>query len=424
MLRTLVFWAAGLGALGAQDPATRPAASPAARDPVATLDARGRLVVRGRPVFVHGWYSDGSVERLRRLADGGFNAVLDYGMTARPIEATRGYLAEAERLGIHVIACLNDVHPSAAYRTSLGPWRGNAEILAGVVGVVKESPAVVAYYNNDERDDALRGEIEAYAARIRELDPSRPQLSVHERPEACGVFRGSAEIFGFDHYPIPQHGPGAFGERFDAARAALGAGPPLWAVLQNFAWYQHAPTPETPVVAGDLATERARLPTPAEWTRGRPPTADEARAMQYVALVHGAQGLLWWCLYNLDFLPDRAERWEAARRLGAEVRALEPYLLADEGARATWTDPRIRAALKRGPDGRRVLLAVNVAAEPVRASVRLGPAEGPTTRPGTPAGAAPSTVEVLFEDRRAAVADAVLTDFFAPYGRHVYRLDP
>ena len=442
------------GDLQAQDskpasaPTTRPDSGPTPvalptppppPSPVATIDAEGRFLVRGKPVFINGWYSDGDPGRLRRLADGGFNAVLDYGLTARPVAATRAYLAEAERLGVMVIAAVHDVYPSATHRNELGEWKGNDQILTGVMGVLRGSPAVVAYYVHDELSVEKLAEMQGFSRRVRELDPTRPLVLVHETPALCGVFGDTADVFGIDHYPIPKDGPGAFAPVFDAARASLDARRPLWAVLQNFAWYQHR-TALPPVVAGDQTTERARLPMPAEWTANRPPTRDETRAMHYVALARGAQGLLWWCLYNLDFLPDRAERWEDAVRLSAETNALAPYLLGADGPPVVWSDPRVLARIKRLPDGRRILIAVNTAPEPVRVVATVDPdvaaaaaaASRPDSRATTRPESAPATpqrpastrsIDVLFESRLVRVVDGALIDFFAPYERHVYRLD-
>jgi hypothetical protein len=388
-----------------QNAASRPA--PASRPAVATFDAHGRFLMRGSPVFVHGWYSDGDPGRLRRLAAAGFNAVLDYGLTARPAAATRAYLAEAERLGVMVFAAVHDVRPTAPYRTEWEGVRGNDAILAAAVDLVRASPAVVAYYVHDELGDDLLPEMRGFRARLRALDPTRPHLVVHEFPRSLGVFAETGDVFGVDHYPIPREGPAAFARYVDAARAALGPSRPLWAVPQNFGWYQHR-RPQATFVAGDAPSERARLPHGDEWRANRPPTREEARALLYVALARGAQGVLWWCLYNLDFLPDRAERWDDAARLGAEVATLAPYLLATDGGFVAWSDPRILSIEKRAADGARILIAVNASDEPVRADA-----------PWAGVGAGPH--EVLFEDRRIAVGEGRLVDFFAPYARHVYR---
>jgi hypothetical protein len=389
-----------LQAAGAQTPPPPPAR-------VAEVDGEGRLLVRGVPTFLHGWYSDGDPGRLERLAAAGFDAVLDYGLTARPLAATRRYLDRAQALGIHVIGCLNDVYPSARYRTSLGSWEGNAAILEGVITALRDHPAIIAWYNNDELPEALAPEIRAYSSRIRELDPSRPQLLVHDRPEALPAFLDTAELFGIDRYPIPMHRPGAVVTALRQSRDAVGARP-LFAVLQDFAWYQHHPVQE-PRWGDPLASDRARLPTAEEWEQGRPPSEAETRAMLHLALVEGAGGVLWWSLYNLEFLPDRAERWAAATRLAAEVRSIAPALTG-----ATVPVPvqgtGILAAI-RCTEATAVLIVVNASDEPRRATLEL------------PAGfVGPREIEVLFEDRRVPAEEGRIRDFFAPLARHVYRL--
>ena len=57
--------------------------------------------------------------------------------------------------------------------------------------------------------------------------------------------------------------------------------------------------------------------------------------------------------------------------------------------------------------GRGYLLAVNAAAEPVSAKLAV---------PGA------ATVEVLYENRACDVEDGRITDGFAPFAVHIYRL--
>ncbi len=375
---------------------------------VAYVDRRGRLVWRGRPIYVRGWYSDGNLERLRRIGASKFNAVLDYGLTSRPIAATKEYLAEAERLGVAVILCVNDVYPSATYRERLGDWEGNDEILAGVVRAFRNSPAAVAWYNNDELEFDLAGEAREYYDRIRALDPSRPQLMVHFKRGGIAAFRGAADLFGIDHYPVPKKPLVAVAEALDAARGEVAPPGRPWAVIQNFAWYQHR-DPETPVIAGDVETPRSRLPTAKEWRENRPPTFEEVRAMTYLAVVHGAGGILFWSLYNLEFLPDRVERWENACRVAAELSELEPILLSPDARSVECSNPEVHVTA-RMYEGATYVIAINASDEPLRATLRV-------------AGARDGRVNVVFERRTVLVDDESWTDFFAPYGRHVYRVE-
>lgn len=371
------------------------------------LDGAGRVVRGGKPFFVLGWYSDGEPERLERVARSPFNTVLDYGLTARPIEGTRRYLDQAARLGVAVILCVNDIYPSAKHRNVLGEWQGNEAILEGLVRAFRDHPAVLAWYTNDELPFELSAELKGYSERLRALDPQHPQLLAHFKVGGLEAFREAADIFAIDRYPVPRGKVEEVAQAVDQARSEVPLPRPVWAILQNFAWYQHK-DPRTPLVPGDIDTPRARIPTPEEWDLGRPPTAEEVRAMTYLALTHGANGLLYWCLYNLEYLPDRQERWTSACMLGEEIRALEGALLATERAQVTTSAPGIHL-LGKVADGHLVVLAVNASAEPVRATISLPAANA-------------RDAEVLFERRRASLSERSLTDFFPPLGRHVYRV--
>ncbi len=371
-----------------------------------TIDQHNRLIVDGKPFFPLGFYGGRNLEDLRAMADSPFNCVLDYGMTAQDIETTRQYLDEAHRLGMKIIFCVNDLYPSAKYRTKLGDWSGNDAILQGVVTTFREHPALMAWYNNDELPFEKKEEIEGYYRRIKELDPNHPQLMVHYRERSYRTFFDAYDIVGVDVYPIPKNPVTDLSDRLDIAWKEVEGKKPVWAVPQTFAWYQH----REPEDAADTLGRR-RLPMPREWTIGRAPTYDETRAMTYLALIHRAKGIIYWCYYNMSYLPDFVERWHFMKRIGAEVKELFPVLLSPEEMSAS-TEPANEAihCLVRVADGKRYLLAVNGSREPHRPSFRL--------RAGVR-----GTARVKFEDRTVPVKDGLLTDFFAPLAAHVYELD-
>ncbi len=370
------------------------------------IDQHNRLIVEGEPFFPFGFYGGRSLEHLREMADSPFNCVLDYGMTAQDVETTRKYLDEAHKLGIKIVFCVNDVYPGAKYRDRLGDWVGNDAILEGVVATFRDHPALIAWYNNDELPFEKKEEMERYYRRIKQLDPDHPQLMVHYRPDSYRTFLNAYDIVGVDVYPIPKSPVTDLSDRIDLARKEIEGKKPVWAVPQTFAWYQHR-KPEDP---GD-SLGRRRLPMPSEWINGRAPTYDETRAMTYLALVHGAKGIIYWCFYNMSYLPDFAERWHFMKLIGAEVKELFPVLLSPQEISIS-TEPANEAIhrLTKVTDGGRYLLAVNASRNPHRPSFRL------------PNGAA-ETVKVKFENRTIPVKDGLITDFFAPLAAHVYELD-
>jgi len=340
------------------------------------------------------------------MANSPFNCVLDYGMTAQDIETTRQYLDEARRLGLKIIFCVNDVYPGAKYRTRLGDWVGNDAILQGVVTTFRDHPALIAWYNNDELAFEKKEEIEGYYRRIRELDPNHPQLMVHYRPGSYRTFLNAYDIVGVDVYPTPKNPVTDLSDRMDLAWKEIQGKKPVWAVPQTFAWYQHR-KPEDPTDT----LGRRRLPMPREWTKGRPPTYDETRAMTYLALVHRAKGIIYWCYYNMSYLPDFVERWDFMKRIGSEVKELFPVLLSPREMPVS-IEPENETihCLIKVAGGKRCLLAVNGSRDPQRPSFRL------------PEGVS-SPVKVKFEDRAIPLKEGILTDFFGPLAAHVYELD-
>ncbi len=370
-----------------------------------TIDEHNRLIVDGEPFFPLGFYGGRSLEHLRAMANSPFNCVLDYGMTAQDVETTRKYLDEAHRLGMKIIFCINDVYPGAKYRKKLGDWVGNDAILEGVVTTFRNHPALIAWYNNDELAFEKKEEIEGYYRRIKKLDPNHPQLMVHYRAGSYRTFLNAYDAVGVDVYPIPKSPVTDLSDRIDIAWKEIEGKKPVWAVPQTFAWYQHR-KPEDPTDT----LGRRRLPMPNEWTNGRAPTYDETRAMTYLALVHRAKGIIYWCYYNMSYLPDFVERWHFMKRIGAEVKELFPVVLSSEEMAAS-VEPENEAihCLIKVADGRRYLLAVNGSRSPHRPSFRL------------PAGVS-GPVKVKFEDRAIPVKEGLLTDFFAPLAAHVYEL--
>ena len=158
------------------------------------------------------------------------------------------------------------------------------------------------------------------------------------------------------------------------------------------------------------------------------PTADELFAMSFATLVHGANGIVWYT-YGGFHEPERnrtnrgvtasPEIWANFTNLTSRIALLAPALVeptpADQpppariikGPKAdALQNPSISLLLKRHR-GAAYLLAVNSSCEKVIAEI-------------APPGVGVSA-EVLWEGRRAVLAEGVLIETFAPLAVHVYR---
>lgn len=142
------------------------------------------------------------------------------------------------------------------------------------------------------------------------------------------------------------------------------------------------------------------------------PTWEETRFMAYDAILHGARGLSWWGNHHV---PHNAGVWADVKRVTSELRALSPALLApasfrEVAVRSSSAPSGTATAAVFGAGETLVLVAANP--HPFAATYQL-------EVDGLPL----SSAERLFEPPAGVeLRDNRLTDHFAPYGVHVYRL--
>lgn len=368
------------------------------------IDEHNVTRVDGKPFFPLGWYGNGKAEQALEVADSPFNCLLDYGTNRKPRQEMLAYLDLLQEKGIKLIYCLNDVYPTATYYDGRD-WdgvTGNDAIAAAVVQAYRGHPALLAWYLNDELPRRLAPDLGGYYQRVRAADPDHPCYIVLCNMAELGYFVDTMDVLGVDPYPIPQSPVTRVSEWMDKADQAVRGHKPVWLVPQAFAWYQHRPK----------GSDRARIPSAEDLRTGRAPTYEESRCMTYLALAHGAKGLIYWCYYNLRMLPQYPEMWNGMKRIGAEVRTLEPALLSPEDigpAKVTPATAPVHTRIKRQA-GKDFLLAVNAGSEPCEVTLDLGHAvKGPA--------------DVLFEERQVALEGSALRDHFEPLAVHVYRLD-
>jgi len=148
----------------------------------------------------------------------------------------------------------------------------------------------------------------------------------------------------------------------------------------------------------------------------RRPTVAEIRAQVWMALIHGARGLVyflheWQPSFREDAIFRYPEIAAGIGRINAEVEKLAPVLNASTPPLEVKVEAPVRiATLARRQGGSIYILAVSMEGRAARASFML-PGGGDI------AGVA------LGEDRAVAARGGVLADDFPAYGVHLYRLD-
>ncbi len=335
---------------------------------------------------------------------------------------------------------------AAAYRAAginlyVGLWRGPTEAhltalrAAGMpvichqndVGLAhRHDPIIAGWMHDDEPDNAQplgegRGwgppippaRLLADYHRLRQRDPTRPVLlnlgqgvawddwhgrGVRTRhPEDYPEYVRGADIVSFDIYPVTHPHPAVSSNLWYVARGVerlvqwAGGARPVWSCIE---------------------CTRISHPTAR-------PTPHQVRAMVWMALIHGARGLIyfvheWQPRFNESALLDDPEMLAAVTRLNRRIRELAPVLnspAVPDLAEVRVADPEAPVAMTARRHGDATyLFAVALRNRP--ASARFVLREMPDG----------SRVEVLDEDRFLTLREGGFTEAFGGYDVRLYRL--
>ena len=373
-------WAAQAGRLG-RAYAPRPPRPPLAdqlaaypgpdgeANPRLRFDAQGTLLIDDEPFFPFGFYCVRQ-DSLEILGDNGFNCVFGGG---------EAFLDEALQRGIRVIASMSwdprEIPDSASLR--------------------RQHPAFIGYGILEEPSNTPKTmhDMMLSAAVIRKCDPDKPRYVLPNNPAVFGTVAGIGEFIIADPYCVrrPDSPVTMVGDHVRALRE-LHPGKPVWTLLQAHR-------------SGDHLT----IPSPAQ-----------LRAMNYLAIVEGARGVLWFAFDDdhnqgisfLHYADGRFEQpsWDTLRELAAEMKDVIPGIVqpADPNLiAACGPEPTVRAAAwRRHAD--HLLIVVNSLPEAQTARLSL-------TRPVSRSAA-------YFESPPAALSGTRLDIPLPGYGVGVYTL--
>jgi len=289
----------------------------------------GLLTHRGRVVFPIASYELPKTEAaLKAMAEAGINLVrcgnvadLDRADAAGML----GWVSVPMQLGSGSNGALRKAVESVRSHPALAVWEGPDEVVwnftafSGLFrdGIHKvkgewwlQTPNAVAYA--EKQAAQIMPKLREGARLVRALDARRRPLWVNEAAKSdVGYIRqyiDSIDITGCDEYPIheKEKQPASVADYTERYKA-IGRGRPVWMVLQAFAW-------------GNLKGYSAEAVTY--------PTFDETRLMAYLALTHGARGILYW---GSAYVPgEDASFRDSILAMTSELSALQPFLVAPE----------------------------------------------------------------------------------------------
>ena len=193
------------------------------------------------------------------------------------------------------------------------------DIAKKICGQLKSHRSLIGYYTCDE-PHGIGWSIDQLAIinkAVESVDPQRCAINTLDKPEHVKSFcmKVNPKVVMHDNYPLkfsPNDNFRTFTKELDLVRSSIPPETPLWLVLQAHGF--------------DRSVAYLREPTP-----------QELRAMTYLAIAHGAKGIIYF-LYQtmgeaggmyglLDKEGKSTAKWEELGRLAPKLQALAPTLL-------------------------------------------------------------------------------------------------
>ena len=363
------------------------------------IDSHNRFILDGEPFFPLGLYVAQCPNNVQfteieeiTASDSPFDTLLNYCTAVCSEfgditdEQISDYLDLLQERDLRLIFCL---------RLYIGHGQEDIEAITQKVTTFKDHPAIISWYLNDELGPEYLAELEERYLKVIELDENHPVWSVHWNTNWLLQERDTTDLVGVDPYPIDNHAITLISQM---AEAANDSGKPLWLVPQIFNWKDY--------------------PGDDRWETGRPPMREEMRAMTYLAVNHGAKGLIYYSYFNILDDEDYGTRWPQIKDIGGEVDQMRAVFLSIHQTNEkdiVCQNANIDHKLFRAGNTY-YLIAVNTTVDGANDPL---PASGVLFDMNTELES--STVDTLFEGGREISVDSNLLDDFGPYEVHVYK---
>lgn len=240
----------------------------------AYIDSYRRLIVDGKPFFPLGMYFGGvSDDHLEIYAKSAFNCIMPYARIDRKT------LDKIDAKGVKVVYSVKDLYKGVQ---GLETEEKADEKVREVVEKIKDHPAIIAWYINDEYPLSRLAELIARRDMMERLDPGRPTWAVLYQIDEIREYLPTFDVAGTDPYPIATK-PAAVAYNWSVrTNQGMFSKKAVWQVPQIFDWSLHK-------------KHEARLGE-------RAPTGQEMRAMYWMGIAGGANGLIAYCWHDLHFM--------------------------------------------------------------------------------------------------------------------------
>jgi hypothetical protein len=331
-----------------------------------SFDDHGRMIVNGKVEFPMGIYTaiapsnlasdpEKTLAMLDDLQKSPFDILVNYAGPAGTLAQKRKYLDALAQRGLREIFSVKDYYAKGVWGTS--PYlkgRTEEEAVRQDIKPLKDHPAILGWYLSDEETDyAAVGQFHKWA---KQEDPDHLTLTLVNLLWAHQIapFLDAGDVLCIDNYPVGNGGVLTNVARHTDELVKVTKGiRPAWFVPQAYGGYMcrndfRDITPEVQLLPSDIRT------------KGRAPTPREMRCMSYLAITHGATGLIYYYYKDIKMAYDSEIRWAAVKEIGREIKNLSPILLAEDfnQGQITSDNPQIHWKAKQFED-KMFLIAVN-----------------------------------------------------------------
>jgi hypothetical protein len=216
------------------------------------------------------------------------------------------------------------------------------------VKAAKESPSLLGWYLTDEPEEhnETPEQVRAKYDALKAKDKDHPIGITHDTLAGPPKYKGSCDFTMTDVYPVTRDRDWplkAVGMYTDGPRAVHGAGWPNFTFIQTF---------------GGPDSDGGK------WAQ---PLPHEVRFMAFNALVHRANGILYF-----SYWPRAPITWASIADLNRDIERLTPWLLAaGEEKPAKTSDQNIELRAKRLNGGGWMILATNTSPKAVDATLTI-----------------------------------------------------
>ena len=245
------------------------------------------------------------------------------------------------------------LHSAWARRRKITSQDQVDEFFVEQIDRVKDHPALLAWYVNDEAPVTEVPERTHLYAIFRQRDPDHPTWAVLDRLHDLREFIPTYDVLGMDPYPVAQKPLTHITEFIRGTQREIFSDRPLWNVPQTFNWGWY----------------RKHLAD-----RERFPTEQEMRNMNWQHIALGANGLISYCYHALwrDVKPEEFDSyWKPICRAAEDVKRMIPVLLSADDAPSASGAPEMVPVRTWMKGGDLYVLAVNARAEPETAILAL-----------------------------------------------------